>query len=315
MSNERCGFIGLPNVGKSKLFKLTTKSLKALEENRPFTTINPNIGTVNVIDDRVDKLSNINKSKKKHYSTIEVHDIAGLIQDAYSGAGLGNKFLGNILEVDVIIHVVRCFQDEEIAHVYESPNPERDLEIIETELFLWDLHRVEEMLKKKKYLDYTIEDLKKAEECLKNFQYPPKSKIPLITNKPMIILGNGNDEELVKKLQDITNKKNLDFIHFDFKDIDNQKNLNMLINTIYKKMNYISFFTSGPMETRSWTITKNTKAKEAAAKIHTDLMKKFICANVIKYEDYVNNPSKKSIMKKSDYIVEDGDIIVFSSGK
>lgn len=315
MSKKKCGCVGLPNVGKSTLFNTVTKSLKAIADNRPFTTINPNIGTINVVDERLNKLAEINKSKKNIYSTIEIHDIAGLVEGASTGYGLGNKFLGNILEVDVIIHVVRCFSDDEIIHVDGAPDPERDLEIIETELFLWDLQRVEEMLKKKHQMDYSIEDLRKAEECLKNFEYPPTSKIPLITNKPMIIVGNGNDETLVAKLKEITEKKNLDFIHFDFQDIEKQDNLNLLINAIYQKMNYISFFTCGPMEARSWTITNNTNAKTAAAEIHTDLMKKFICANVIKYNDYIQNPSIKPVMKKADYIVEDGDIIVFSAGK
>ncbi len=350
----KCGIVGLPNVGKSTLFNALTNSNKALAENFPFCTIDPNIGVVPVPDQRLDKLTEISSSKKKINTTISFVDIAGLVKGASKGEGLGNKFLSHIREVDAIIHVVRCFDSTDIQNVNSTVNPVRDLEIIETEMMLADLESVQKRLDKKNKKTLSQEDLKILEtalDCLSNGKnlsilsenYGSKTlnQIGLLSIKPKIFVCNVDENNISKG-----NKYTDDFIkNFGKKntliisaDIENQINqlsneekvnymkmiglhetgLNQLIQKGYNILNLDTFFTSGPEETRAWTIEKNCTAPKAAGEIHSDFEKGFIRAETVSYEDFIKNEgwlnsknSGKMRLEGKDYIVNDGDILNF----
>ena len=350
----KCGIVGLPNVGKSTLFNALTNSNKALAENFPFCTIDPNIGVVPVPDQRLDKLTEISSSKKKINTTISFVDIAGLVKGASKGEGLGNKFLSHIREVDAIIHVVRCFDSTDIQNVNSTVNPVRDLEIIETEMMLADLESVQKRLDKKNKKTLSQEDLKILEtalDCLSNGKnlsilsenYGSKTlnQIGLLSIKPKIFVCNVDENNISKG-----NKYTDDFIkNFGKKntliisaDIENQINqlsneekvnymkmiglhetgLNQLIQKGYNILNLDTFFTSGPEETRAWTIEKNCTAPKAAGEIHSDFEKGFIRAETVSYEDFIKNEgwlnsknNGKMRLEGKDYIVNDGDILNF----
>ena len=350
----KCGIVGLPNVGKSTLFNALTNSNKAQAENFPFCTIDPNIGMVPVPDQRLDKLTEISSSKKKINTTISFVDIAGLVKGASKGEGLGNKFLSHIREVDAIIHVVRCFDSTDIQNVNPTVNPVRDLEIIETEMMLADLESVQKRLDKKNKKTLIQEDLKILEtalDCLsngknlsilsENYNSKTLNQIGLLSIKPKIFVCNV-DENTVSK----GNKYTDDFIKNFGKentlivsaDIENQINqlsneekvnymkmiglnetgLNQLIQKGYNILNLDTFFTSGPEETRAWTIEKNCTAPKAAGEIHSDFEKGFIRVETVSYEDFINNEgwlnsknNGKMRLEGKDYIVNDGDILNF----
>jgi ribosome-binding ATPase len=304
-SGKKCGIVGLPNVGKSTLFNLIMKADIAEVANYPFCTIDPNIRKKEVKDKRLIHLAEKNKSAKIIYTDLEIFDIAGLVKGASDGEGLGNKFLGTILEVDLIIHVVRLFQGDESMSA-DIVDPILDFQIIENELFLWDQKRVEDMLQKQKK---NIEEIKKLEEILtylKQGKYPPKSHIPLITSKPIIVLGNGDNEKLIKQMRNFCEERGLSFFFFDFHNSDDN-NFEQLILYAYEVLNLISFFTCGPKETRAWTVKKGTCYKDAAAEIHNDIKNGFICAHVHQWDMNTTKPQ----MKKAIDIVQDGDVIVF----
>jgi small GTP-binding protein len=306
-SGKKCGIVGLPNVGKSTLFNFVMKEEVAEVANYPFCTIDPNIKKREVKDKRLETLSIKKNSQKIIYSDLEIYDIAGLVEGASDGEGLGNKFLGNILEVDLIIHVVRLFKgDEEM--LLDKMDPVHDFQLVETELFLWDMKRVEEMINKNKKNPTELKLLNNILEDLKNEKYPVKSHVPLITSKPIIVLGNGDDEGLKSKMEEFCKKKHLSFFNFDFHTA-NDENFDALILEAYKTLNLISFFTVGPKEARSWTIKKGTNYKDAAKEIHNDISNGFICAHVNKWDMC----DEKSIMKKANDIVEDGDVILFKN--
>ena len=350
----KCGIVGLPNVGKSTLFNALTNSSKAQAENFPFCTIDPNLGVVPVLDERLDKLSSISNSKKKIYTSISFVDIAGLVKGASKGEGLGNKFLSHIREVDAIVHMIRCFDSDDIQNVNSSVDPIRDLEIIQTEMKLADLESIQKRLDKKNKKNITSEQIRILETALdfinndkdikKIFELYEKKEIEicgLLSLKPNLYVCNV-DEESIKGGNQYTQKFTEKFGNQDTliisAEIENQLNslnnqeknnyMDMLgikeagIKTLTKKgynlLNLETFFTSGPEESRAWTINKDCLAPKAAGKIHTDFEKGFIKVETISYKDFVNNEgwansknNGKMRLEGKEYVVKDGDILNF----
>ena len=349
----KCGIVGLPNVGKSTLFNALTASKNAEAANFPFCTIDPNIGVVDVVDGRLDQLANLSNSKKKIYTNITFVDIAGLVKGASKGEGLGNKFLSHIREVDAIIHLVRCFDSEKITHVNSKINPADDLETIKTEIILSDLDIVQKKLEKskKKLLDEKeikilndkLNSLNKGEEAKINNSEEEKFlySIGLLSIKPKIIVCNVDEENLPKgnKYTEMVKIKypNEKIIHICadiedqlsglekneketfMKDIGLDKTgLNQLIREGYDLLKLDTFFTSGPEESRAWTVRKNTPAPKAASVIHTDFEKNFIRAEAVSCEDFIEYGSAEKCKENGklriegkDYIVKDGDVLHF----
>ena len=349
----KCGIVGLPNVGKSTLFNALTASKNAEAANFPFCTIDPNVGVVDVIDERLDKLTELSKSKKKIYTNITFVDIAGLVKGASKGEGLGNKFLSHIREVDSIIHLVRCFESEKITHVNSNINPVDDLETIKTEIILSDLDIIQKKLEKGKkkllkekeitILEEKFSILSKGEEIqIKNIEEKKfLSNLGLLSIKPKIIVCNVDEENLSKgnaHTEQIKNKYPSEKIIYICADIEDQlsgldKNekeifmqdiglnktgLNKLIKEGYDLLELETFFTSGPEESRAWTVKKNTPAPKAAGVIHTDFEKNFIRAEAVSCEDFINFGSAEKCKENGklriegkDYIVKDGDVLYF----
>jgi len=350
----KCGIVGLPNVGKSTLFNALTNSNKAQAANFPFCTIDPNIGVVAVPDDRLDNLAKISKSKKIINTTISFVDIAGLVKGASKGEGLGNKFLSHIREVDAVIHMIRCFDSDDIQNVNPDVDPVRDLEIIETEMMLADLESIQKRLEKnnKKNVDEEqIKILEIALDCINNeknidilntqFDKKKLNQSGLLCTKPKIFVCNV-DEQSIQKGNEYTrnfiDKFGNENTLIVSADIENQINeldknerknymemiglketgLDMLIQNGYNILELDTFFTSGPEETRAWTIQKNCTAPKAAAEIHTDFEKGFIRAETISYKDFIDNDgwanskiNGKMRLEGKDYIVKDGDVLNF----
>ena len=349
----KCGIVGLPNVGKSTLFNALTNSSKAQAANFPFCTIDPNIGVVPVPDNRLEKLAKISKSKKIINTTISFVDIAGLVKGASKGEGLGNKFLSHIREVDAIIHLVRCFDSEKITHVNSKISPSSDLETIKTEIVLSDLDIVQKKLEKGKkklledkeikILEEKLNQLDKNQEVKINNDEENKflSSIGLLSIKPKIIVCNVDEENLSKGNQyteEVQNKYPNEKIIKICADIEDQlsgldKNekeafmqdiglnktgLNQLIKEGYDLLKLDTFFTSGPEESRAWTVRKNTIAPKAASVIHTDFEKNFIRAEAVSCEDFIKYGSAEKCKENGklriegkDYIVKDGDVLYF----
>jgi len=350
----KCGIVGLPNVGKSTLFNALTNSNKAQAANFPFCTIDPNIGVVAVPDPRLENLAKISKSKKVINTTISFVDIAGLVKGASKGEGLGNKFLSHIREVDAIINMVRCFDSNDIQNVNPNVDPVRDLEIIQTEMMLSDLESIQKRLEKnnKKNIDEEqIKILEIALDCINNdrdisilesqFDRKKLNQSGLLSVKPKIFVCNV-DEQSIQKGNNYTNlfikkfgDENTLVISADIEnqinelDTNERKNymdmiglkktgLDILIQKGYKILELDTFFTSGPEETRAWTIQKNCTAPKAAGEIHTDFEKGFIRAETISYNDFIANEgwvnskiNGKMRLEGKDYIVKDGDILNF----
>ena len=350
----KCGIVGLPNVGKSTLFNALTNSNKAQAANFPFCTIDPNVGVVAVPDRRLENLAKISKSKKIINTTISFVDIAGLVKGASKGEGLGNKFLSHIREVDAIIHMIRCFDSDDIQNVNPNIDPVRDLEIIETEMMLADLESIQKRLEKnnKKNVDeIQIKILENALYCINNeknidtlksqFDKKKLNQSGLLSIKPKIFVCNVDEQsvqkgnEYTKKFIDKFGSENTLIVSADIEnqinelDLSERKNymdmiglketgLDMLIQSGYKILELDTFFTSGPEETRAWTIQKNCVAPKAAAEIHTDFEKGFIRAETISYKDFIENDgwinsktNGKMRLEGKDYIVKDGDILNF----
>ena len=350
----KCGIVGLPNVGKSTLFNALPNSSKAQAANFPFCTIDPNIGIVPVPDERLDNLAKISKSKKIINTTISFVDIAGLVKGASKGEGLGNKFLSHIREVDAIIHMIRCFDSDDIQNVNPTVDPIRDFEIIETEMMLADLESIQKRLEKSNRKNVDEEQLKILEMSLnyinnskdisnlKNeFDKKQLNLSGLLSLKPKIFVCNVDEPSIQhgnKYTNDFIKKYGQESTLIISADIENQINeldltekknymemigvrktgLDLLIQKGYKILELDTYFTSGPEETRAWTIQKGCTAPKAAGEIHTDFEKGFIRAETVSYDDFIKNDgwvnskiNGKLRLEGKDYIVKDGDILNF----
>ena len=349
----KCGIVGLPNVGKSTLFNALTASKNAEAANFPFCTIDPNIGIVDVLDKRLDQLSKLSKSKKKIYTNITFVDIAGLVKGASKGEGLGNKFLAHIREVDAIIHLVRCFESDKITHVNSEINPINDLDTIKTEIILSDIDIIEKKLEKNKrkllnsneieVLEKGLLNLNQGKEIMINEEKQREflSSLGLLSIKPKIIVCNVDEESFSKGnkyTESVISKYSDEKVVVICADIEdqimsldkeerenfmkeiglNKTGLNQLIKEGYELLNLDTFFTSGPEESRAWTIEKNTLAPKAASVIHTDFEKNFIRAEAVSCDEFIKygNAEKckengKLRIEGKDYIVKDGDVLYF----
>ena len=351
----KCGIVGLPNVGKSTLFNALTNSSKAQAENFPFCTIDPNIGIVPVPDNRLDELVSISNSKKKVNTTISFVDIAGLVKGASKGEGLGNKFLSHIREVDAIIHMIRCFESEDIQNVNPNIDPIRDLETIETEMKLADLESIQKRLDKKNKKNSSeneINILENALDCINNDKsieqtlhqnYSKKElhQTGLLSTKPKLYVCNVDEKSIsqgnnyTKAFINKFGEKNTILISADIENQINQleneekinymkminlkeTGLNTLIRKGYELLELETFFTSGPEESRAWTVPANCTAPKAAGIIHTDFENGFIRAETISYQEFIKNDgwlnsknNGKMRLEGKDYIIKDGDVLNF----
>ena len=352
-----CGIVGLPNVGKSTLFNALTKKITAEAANYPFCTIEPNEGTVIVPDERIYRLSEISNSKKTIPATLKFYDIAGLVKGASKGEGLGNKFLSHIREVDAIIHLVRCFEDENITHVSNSINPINDAEVIDTELILSDLEMLEKIKTNlQKLVKKGDKDAIKKTESIEQIVSHLSSGMParsheniseiknylneynLITLKPVIYVCNVDEDSIIKGNKFSDSFK--DFVQSNIilisADIESQiatltseeqsdflstlgleeSGLNKIIKEGYLILDLITYFTSGEMESRAWTIERDTLAPDAAGKIHTDFKNGFIRAETISSDDFITCKGELKARELGElrsegkeYIVQDGDVM------
>jgi len=344
------GIVGLPNVGKSTLFKTLTKKEVDIA-NYPFCTIDPNIGVVLVPDERVDKLAEFSKSVKKIYATVDFVDIAGLAKGASQGEGLGNKFLSYIREVDAILYVLRAFFNPDIINTQEEINPIKEKEILDLELILKDLETVNKRIESlagdlkvgKKESIKEAEVLKKAQNFLltqkilaeQNFTYDEKEILKscqLLTLKPRLYLLNGKLEETSGDVghppdylvMDIAMELEAGVLNKEEKitlGLPELSGTDILIKKSYELLGLQTFLTTGEDETRAWTIKKEDKAPKAGGAIHSDFENKFIKAEVIFWQDLLKAGSYAKARELGlirtegkEYVVKDGDVIVFRHG-
>ncbi|MCH5208097.1 MAG: redox-regulated ATPase YchF [Oscillospiraceae bacterium] len=359
----KLGMVGLPNVGKSTLFNALTNA-GAQSANYPFCTIEPNVGIVSVPDERLDKLAEIYHPEKFTPATLEFVDIAGLVKGASKGEGLGNKFLSNIREVDAIVHVVRCFEDDNIIHVDGKIGAARDIETINLELIFSDLEildrridRAKKAVKGDKSLQKEVDFFESLKSHLENgksarsYDFSDEERemlhdTPLLSNKPVIYAANLSEKdfsngvennEQYKAVEQIAKEEHAEVlpicaqIEAEMADLpDEEKELFLadmnlessglarIIKTGYRLLGLISFLTAGTPEVRAWTITKGTKAPQAAGKIHTDFEKGFIRAEIVSFDDLIScgsmaNAKEKGLVRLEgkDYVMQDGDVTLF----
>ena len=359
----KLGIVGLPNVGKSTLFNDITNA-GAQSANYPFCTIEPNVGVVAVPDKRLDKLAEMYHPETYTPATIEFVDIAGLVRGASKGEGLGNKFLANIREVDAIVHVVRCFVNDDIVHVEGGIDPARDIETINLELILSDIEvldrridKARKMVKADKKFQDEVDFFTRVHEAL-DAGRPARSmectgeeaallaSVSLLTNKPVIYAANMSDSDFsggldgneyyqaVKKIAEgehaavlpICAEVEAEIAGMDYEEKQlflsdmglSESGLDRLISACYSLLGLISYLTAGQPEVRAWTITRGTKAPQAAGKIHTDFERGFIRAEVIAYDDLIACGSMAAAKEKGlvrsegkEYVMQDGDVVLF----
>lgn len=327
------GIVGLPNVGKSTLFKTLTNQ-DILVANYPFATIDPNVGIVPVPDERLETLTKLSNSKKTVPAVVEFYDIAGLVKGANKGEGLGNQFLSHIRDTQAIVVVLRVFKDGDITHVENSIDPLRDLNIVTGELMLKDLDTLEKRLDSlerearsgDKKAGKAIEVLQKVRDTILEGKLVTEfaheeavHELQLLSAKRQLYLLNGLPEEVPHELLDKITELGADYLVCDLKDPGEA--VRQLIQKAYGVLNLISFFTTGDDETRAWTIERGMLAPQAAGVIHTDFEQKFIRAEVVAYDKLVeaggwNQAKQKGWMKLEgkEYEVKDGDVMVIRHG-
>lgn len=338
----KIGIVGLPNVGKSTLFKALTREQVNIA-NFPFATIDPNIGVVKVPDERLELLAEMAKSKKIIPAAIEFVDIAGLVKDAHKGEGLGNQFLAHIREVDAIVEVVRSFENPDIIHVEGNINPSRDMETIQLELVMADLQSVEKRIIKnekdlkggskiaqeQKIILEKVKNILEAGELAKKTNLPDSEleiikDLHLLTLKPFVFVFNVSAQEALKvperaiKLDLKFESELTEMDEVEAKEFENESRLGELIKTAYETLGLITYFTTGEDETRGWTIKAGWNAPRAGSAIHNDFEEKFIKAEVINWQKLLECGSWSSAREKGllriegrDYVVCDGDVIEF----
>ena len=355
------GIVGLPNVGKSTLFNALVANAKATAANFPFCTIEPNTGIVAVPDERLKVLSNISNSVQTVPTRMEFVDIAGLVKGASQGEGLGNQFLSHIRAVDAIVHVVRCFDNDDIIHVSGSVDPQRDIDIINLELILADLAQIERRLdrtrkqaRNNKEAQAEVNVLEKLVVVL-NAEKPVRQSsltdeeaelvkgLELLTNKPIIYAANVSEDDLgtgnsyVEQVREIAEAENAKVVivsaqveselvelpeeeRADFLESlgVTEGGLKSLIRATYELLGLRTYFTSGPKETRAWTIIAGMLAPQAAGVIHSDFERGFIRAETVAYEDLVttgamNAAKEKGLLRSEgkEYVVQEGDVLLF----
>jgi GTP-binding protein YchF len=357
----KCGIVGLPNVGKSTLFNALSDA-GAEAANFPFCTIDPNVGIVPVPDGRLDDLHRLVESKEKTPASVEFVDIAGLVKGASEGKGKGNAFLSHIREVDLIVHVVRCFEDPNVIHVEGSIDPRRDVRIIEDELILKDLESVEKKVSNlqsqaksgEKDVIKQYETVQRLQEHLetgnaaRSFKRGKEEEkafreLFLLSDKPVLFACNVSEDDLdsgnewVDIVNDIAGEHGDEVVTFcakieeELAELDEEEKalfleelgvesagLERLIRGAYKELGLITYFTSGPKESRAWTVRKGSSAPEAAGVIHSDFERGFIRAETVSYPVYAELETEKAVrdagkmrQEGKDYIVQDGDVILF----